>query len=125
MTRRFQFSFEPSDDYTLNDFRRQLADMNKVAVLDMIRFLPATGAQFVAKEILGDAHFEKNIRKLRGIIDSMTVQERHDPTHVIDANRRQRIATGAGADPMEVALLVRSFDGMAEQMKRMRGLGRH
>ena len=34
-----------------------------------------------------------------------------------------RIATGAGVEPSEVNQLVKQFDGMADMMKRMAGMG--
>ena len=37
------------------------------------------------------------VRRIQGIIDSMTAQERANP-HLIDISRRRRIASGAGVD---------------------------
>jgi signal recognition particle subunit SRP54 len=42
---------------------------------------------------------------------------------VIDQSRRRRIAAGAGVEPHEVNELVKQFDGMADIMKRMSGMG--
>ena len=42
---------------------------------------------------------------------------------MIDQSRRRRIAAGAGVEPHEVNELVKQFDGMADMMKRMSGMG--
>ncbi len=63
------------------------------------------------------------MRRLVGIIDSMTPDERRNPSKVIDQSRRRRIAAGAGVEPHEVNELVKQFDGMADMMKRMSGMG--
>ncbi len=63
------------------------------------------------------------MRRLVGIIDSMTPDERRNPSKVIDQSRRRRIAAGAGVEPHEVNELVKQFDGMADVMKRMAGMG--
>ncbi len=62
------------------------------------------------------------MRRLFGIIDSMTPTERRDPK-VIDLSRRKRIAAGSGVQPQEVNDLVKQFDGMASVMKQMAGQG--
>ena len=53
----------------------------------------------------------------------MTANERRNPSKMIDQSRRRRIAAGAGVEPAEVNQLVKQFDGMADMMKRMSGLG--
>jgi signal recognition particle subunit SRP54 len=118
MSRRSQFSFDPEEDFTLDDFRRTLDQVAKLGPLNKIMgMIPGMDE---VKEMIGDVDADGDLKRLRGIIDAMTPEERRDPTHVIDANRRRRIAMGSGADPAEVAQLVKSFDGMADLMKRMR-----
>jgi signal recognition particle subunit SRP54 len=58
-----------------------------------------------------------------GIIDSMTPEEKRNPTKVIDQGRRRRIAAGAGVEPHEVNDLVKQFDAMAQVMTSMAGKG--
>jgi signal recognition particle subunit SRP54 len=58
------------------------------------------------------------VKRLQGIIDSMTPSERSDP-HSIDIPRRRRIAAGAGVDPADVSSLVKQFDAMASMVKQM------
>jgi signal recognition particle subunit SRP54 len=62
------------------------------------------------------------MRRLRGIVDSMTADERRNPK-LIDQSRRCRIAQGAGVEPHEVNDLVKQFDGMADIMKNLSNMG--
>ncbi|MDZ7620330.1 MAG: signal recognition particle protein, partial [Patescibacteria group bacterium] len=70
-------------------------------------------------EMMGDVDAEGGMKRLRGIIDSMTPEERRNPSRLIDQSRRRRIAVGAGVQPHEVNELVKQFDGIADIMKNM------
>ena len=48
--------------------------------------------------MMGDVDHEKDMKRLFGIIDSMTPDERESPSKNIDQSRRRRIATGAGVN---------------------------
>ena len=63
------------------------------------------------------------MKRLFGIIDSMTPDERRNPSKTIDQSRRRRIAAGAGVEPHEVNELVKQFDAMAQMMTSMAGKG--
>jgi signal recognition particle subunit SRP54 len=63
------------------------------------------------------------MKRLFGIIDSMTPAERRNPTKTIDQSRRRRIAAGAGVQPNEVNELVKQFDAMSQIMTSMAGKG--
>ena len=63
------------------------------------------------------------MKRLVGIIDSMTPDERRNPSKMIDQSRRRRIAAGAGVEPHEVNELVKQFDAMAHMMTSLAGKG--
>ena len=67
-------------------------------------------------EMMGDVDPEEDMKRLFGIIDSMTPDERRSPSKTIDQSRRRRIAAGAGVEPHEVNDLVKQFDAMAQMM---------
>ena len=94
---------------------RRLGPLGKV-----LGIIPGMGGM---QEMLGGADLEKDMNRLFGIIDSMTADERRNPSRVVDQSRRRRIAVGAGVEPHEVGDLVKQFDGMAAMMKGMAGLG--
>jgi signal recognition particle subunit SRP54 len=75
------------------------------------------------QEMIGNADLEKDMNRLFGIIDSMTPEERRNPSRLVDQSRRRRIALGSGVEAHEVSDLVKQFDGMAAMMKGMAGLG--
>jgi signal recognition particle subunit SRP54 len=102
--------------FDLNDFRQQLTQMKKMgSVKDLMGMIP--GMNQMAGSLEGvDADGE--VKRIGGIIDSMTRDERGDP-HKIDISRRRRIAAGAGVDPSEVSALVKQFDAMAAFVKQM------
>jgi signal recognition particle subunit SRP54 len=107
--------------FTLDDFRRMIIQMGKLGPLNKIMgLIPGMGG---LKEMMGDVDAEGDMRRLGGIIDAMTAEERRHPSRVIDQSRRRRIAAGAGVEPSEVSSLVKQFDGMADVMKRMAGMG--
>jgi signal recognition particle subunit SRP54 len=58
------------------------------------------------------------VKRIQGIIDSMTPAERANP-NLIDIARRRRIAKGAGVEPSDVSSLVKQFDAMAAMVKEM------
>ncbi len=108
-------------EFTLDDFRKMLAQTRRLGPLGKVMgMIPGMGGM---KEMLGDADLEKDMNRLFGIIDSMTPEERRNPSKVIDQSRRRRIAAGAGVELHEVGDLVKQFDGMAAMMKGMAGLG--
>jgi signal recognition particle subunit SRP54 len=102
--------------FDLNDFRTQLSQMKKMgSVKDLMGMIP--GMSQMAGNMEGiDADGE--VKRIQGMIDSMTKAERTDP-HVIDISRRRRIAAGAGVDPSDVSGLVKQFDAMAAFVKQM------
>jgi signal recognition particle subunit SRP54 len=102
--------------FDLNDFRNQILQMKKMGpVKDLLGKIP--GMNQMAGQLEGvDADAE--VRRIQGIIDSMTPKERSTPS-LIDTPRRRRIAAGAGVDPSDVSGLIKQFDGMAALIKQM------
>jgi signal recognition particle subunit SRP54 len=61
---------------------------------------------------------EVALKRVQGMIDSMTKKEKADPD-LIDPNRRRRIAKGAGVEPHEVNAFLKQFDQVRALMKQM------
>lgn len=68
---------------------------------------------------------DKDMRRLKGIIDAMTPEEQRSPSELVDRSRRLRIAARAGVEPREIQKLVKDFEGMDELMRRISGPGMH
>jgi signal recognition particle subunit SRP54 len=108
-------------EFTLDDFKKLIGQTKKLGPINkLLSMLPGMGGM---SEMMGDVDAEKDLRRLVGIIDSMTPEERRNPKRVIDQSRRRRIAEGAGAQPHEVNELVKQFEPMADLMKSMSSMG--
>ena len=108
-------------EFTLDDFKKMLGQTKKLGPLNKIMgMIPGMSAM---SDMMGDVDAEEEMRGLVGIIDSMTPDERRNPSKVIDQSRRRRIAAGAGVEPHQVNELVKQFDGMADMMKKMSSMG--
>ncbi len=107
-------------EFTLEDFRKQLQQMAKPGLMQkMMGLMPGMGD---LNKMMSGVDMEKDTKRLFGIIDAMTPDERRVPSK-IDASRRQRIAAGSGTQHTEVNDLLKQFDGMASIMKGMSGKG--
>ena len=67
-----------------------------------------------------DTEADRDARKLIGIIDSMTSEERCSPGQITEEGRRRRIAGGAGVALNEVDEFVRQFDALSQVVRRIR-----
>ncbi len=103
--------------FDLNDFLAQLGQMNQMGGLgSMLDKLPAQFQQAAAGADMNQA--EKQMRRMQGIIHSMTPNERTKP-ELIKASRKRRIATGAGVTVQEVNRMLNQFEQMRLMMKKM------
>ncbi|MDN7179876.1 signal recognition particle protein [Caballeronia sp. SEWSISQ10-4 2] len=106
-------------DFDLNDFRAQLSQMKKMGGLSsLMDKLPAQFQQAAAGANMGVA--EKQMRRMEGIINSMTLQERAKPD-LIKAQRKRRIAAGAGVQVQEVNRMLNQYEQMRGMMKKLKG----
>jgi signal recognition particle subunit SRP54 len=110
-----------SGEFTLDDFKAQLKQITQPGLMQkMMGMMPGMGQ---LKEAMNQVDAEGDMKRLLGIIDSMTLDERRNPSKVIDQSRRRRIAAGSGVEPHEVNDLVKQFDGMKGMMEQMAGKG--
>jgi signal recognition particle subunit SRP54 len=107
--------------FDMNDFRAQLNQMKKMGGMSgLLDKLPAQFQQAAAGANMDQA--EKQVRRMCGIIDSMTPLERAKPD-LIKANRKRRIAAGAGVQVQEVNRMLAQYDQMNTMMKKLKGGG--
>ena len=107
--------FKSGKGFDLEDFKTQIAQMRKMGgVGALMDKLPAQFAQMSQ----GAQMDEKSVRRIEGIINSMTQLERSKPD-VIKASRKRRIATGAGVSVQEVNRLLNQFEQAQKLMKMM------
>ena len=107
--------------FDLNDFKAQLGQMKKMGGLsNLMDKLPAQFQQVAGGANMDQA--EKQVRRMEGIINSMTPQERGKP-ELIKASRKRRIAAGAGVQVQEVNRMLAQFEQMQSMMKKLKGGG--
>jgi signal recognition particle subunit SRP54 len=75
----------------------------------------------MAKGIQG-AEAEKSMRRIEGIINSMTMEERRKP-ELLKASRKRRIAAGSGVTVQEVNRLLNQFEQTQKMMKQFSAKG--
>ena len=107
--------------FDLDDFKAQIGQMKKMGGLgSLVDKLPAQFAAQAQGANMDQA--EKQVRRMEGIINSMTPAERAKPD-LIKASRKRRIAAGAGVPVQEVNRLLNQFDQMQGMMKKLKGGG--
>ncbi|HNV87456.1 MAG TPA: signal recognition particle protein [Methylotenera sp.] len=116
--------------FDLEDFKSQMSQMRKMGGMSaLMDKMPAQMASMAAKVNNEDA--DKSLRRIEGIINSMTPLERRKP-ELIKATRKKRIADGSGVQVQEVNRLLKQFEETQKMMKMfskggmakmMRGLG--
>lgn len=105
--------------FDLEDFRDQLMQMQQMGgMASLMDKLPSQVAQAASKANLSNA--DKQTKRMRGIIDSMTPRERSKP-ELLKASRKRRIAAGAGVEVQEVNRLLAQFEQMQTMMKQFKG----
>ena len=102
--------------FDLNDFKEQIGQMRKMGgITSMLDKLPAQFAQVAGQMPVGTE--DKAIRRIEGIVNAMTPDERGKP-ELIKASRKRRIAAGAGVQVQEVNRLLKQFEQTQKMMKQ-------
>ena len=101
--------------FGFDDFLQQMQAVKKMGGMkDMLKLMPGGGD-------LGEMDFDENeLKRMEGIVHSMTLRERQDPD-LIDSSRRRRIAAGSGAQPHDVSGLVKTFLRSRDMLKSLSG----
>ena len=108
-------------DFDLDDFLAQISQMKKMGGLaGLMDKLPSELASKAGGADMDKA--ERDMRRMEGIINSMTKLERRKPD-LIKASRKRRIAAGSGVQVQDVNRMLNQFDQMRLMMKKMKGGG--
>ncbi|MGL6097363.1 MAG: signal recognition particle protein, partial [Fimbriiglobus sp.] len=102
-----------SGKFTIDDFRKQFEMIAKMGMKGLADSIPGMSGMIPDGE-----DPEEALRRVQGMIDSMTKKERRDPD-IIDASRRKRIAAGSGVEPHEIKQFLQQFDQVRVLMKQM------
>ena len=107
------------NQFDFADFKMQIEQIKKMGNMkDLLGMIPGVGGKIKDLDISDDA-----FKGIEALINSMTPTERANPD-LIDANRKKRIARGAGKDIQELNNFLKQFEQMRAMMKNMNKLGR-
>ncbi|MDB3869850.1 signal recognition particle protein [Candidatus Thioglobus sp.] len=105
--------------FDLSDMRDQLLQMEQMGGMEaLMDKMPGMGQipQSVKNQMMGGV----DTKRMVAIINSMTPKERSH-TKLIKGSRKNRIAKGSGTGPQDVNKLLKQFEKMQKQMKKMGG----
>jgi signal recognition particle subunit SRP54 len=104
--------------FDLDDFRDQVAQMRRMGGIGgLMDKLPSQLTRGAAQ--VDPAQADRQVRRMEGILNSMTPGERAKP-ELLKATRKRRIAGGAGVQVQEVNRLLAQYEQMSTLMKQMR-----
>lgn len=107
-----------SQQFTFEDFLDQLQQMKNMGPMSQIlEMIPGVNSKQL-KNLNVD---EKELVHIEAIIQSMTKEERLDPS-IIDGSRRKRIAKGSGTSIQEVNKLLKQFNETKKMLKKFSGM---
>lgn len=108
--------------FNYDDFMEQMSQLQKLGGLGgILKMLPGMGKAMQGLDI---EESEKQMDRVKAIIQSMTFKERANPK-LMNPSRKRRIAAGAGVDIAEVNRLVKQFEQMQKMMKQLGGMKGH
>lgn len=109
------------NQFTLEDFLEQMGQIKKMGgIAKMLDMLP--GMNNKAMKNVNIEQSEKEFKQMEAIIQSMTKEERNDPS-ILNASRRKRIAAGSGQPVSKINQLVKRYGDAKKMMKQMTGKG--
>ena len=100
---------------TLTDYLDQLEQLQGMGDLSQIAGMLPGG---MGKQLDGAQIDEKQMRRTKAIIQSMTPLERENP-QILNASRKKRIAAGCGLQVMDVNRLLKNFEMLQQLTKSM------
>jgi len=102
--------------FGFDDFLKQMQAVKKMGGMkDMLKMMPSAGGQLDDLDI-----DDGELKRIEGIVHSMTSAERREP-EIIDSSRRRRVAAGAGVEANDVSGLVKTFKRSRDMMKAISG----
>ena len=112
---KFARKLKSGKGFDLEDFKQQIGQMKKMGgVAALVDKLPGQLAQAAGNAQMDD----RQLRRIEGIINSMTPKERAYPD-LLKASRKRRVAAGAGVTVQEVNQLLKQFEQTQKMMKMM------
>ncbi|HAA90208.1 MAG: Signal recognition particle protein [Thermoanaerobacterales bacterium 50_218] len=104
-------------EFTLEDFLEQIRQVRSMGPLDQLfSLIPGFNAGNFQKLI--NEFDEKELVRIEAIINSMTPEERRNPS-IINGSRRKRIARGSGTTVQDVNRLLKQYEQARKLVKHL------
>ena len=104
------------NEFTLEDFLDQIGQVkNMGGIGKMLEMLPGMSAAKVGDDEIEKS--EKEFKQMEAIIQSMTLEERKNPS-ILNASRRKRIAAGCGQPVSKINNLIKKYEEAKKLMKQ-------
>jgi signal recognition particle subunit SRP54 len=104
-------------DLTLDDFRRQLDQLEKIGLTDHLRRLPG-----LAEMLSEGGDRAAACRRVRRMVDAMTEEERSGPDRITGGSLT-RIAASSGTQPQDVERFLTQFRRLRASVRQMAAMG--
>jgi len=109
-------------EFTLEDFLAQIHQVRSMGPLEQVlSLIPGLSGAKQFRKIQEELD-EKELVYIEAIINSMTPEERRNPS-IINGSRRKRIARGSGTTVQEVNRLLKQFEQTRKLIKQFSELG--
>ncbi len=109
------------NSFTLEDFLEQMGQIRKMGgIAKLLDIIPGVNSN--AKNNINLDQSEREFVQMEAIIQSMTREEREDPS-ILNASRRRRIAAGCGQPVSKINQLVKRYNDAKKMMKSFSGKG--
>jgi signal recognition particle subunit SRP54 len=107
------------NEFSLEDFRDQIQQIKKMGSLEQIMgMIPGLNKMKQMQNM--PKPDDRELVRTEAIINSMTDVERRN-YQILNASRRQRIASGSGTSVQDVNRVIKSYAQMLKMMKKMKG----
>ena len=104
------------NEFTLEDFLDQMGQVrNMGGIGKMLEMLPGMNSKAVSDADIEKS--EKEFRQMEAIIQSMTLEERRNPS-ILNASRRKRISAGCGQPVSKINSLIKKYEDAKKLMKQ-------
>jgi signal recognition particle subunit SRP54 len=107
------------NEFSLEDFRDQIQQIKKMGSLEQIMGM-VPGLNKMKQMQNMPKPDDRELVRTEAIINSMTGVERRNYL-ILNASRRQRIASGSGTSVQDVNRVIKSYAQMLKMMKKMKG----
>lgn len=109
------------NQFTLEDFLEQMGQIRKMGGIGkLLGMMPGMNSR--AMQNVNVEQSERDFVQMEAIIQSMTREERENPS-ILNASRRKRIAAGSGQPISKINQLVKRYDETRKMMKSFTGKG--